>query len=432
MIAALDVPVIQINTAGGCHLDANMVQSVLPELPLESIDLLVIENVGNLVCPAEFDLGEDAKVMLLSITEGDDKPLKYPRMFRDCEALLVNKVDLAPHLDVDLAKIRADALGLNPALPVFEVSARSGPGPGGLVRVAGETRWPSSGTPPPSCRRAEPAPAAEPGAALAPWGTGSVPRAVAGAHDDPRMRIEVTGVVQGVGFRPTVWRLARELGLAGFVRNSSAGVEIEVEGDRAGEFADGAPRCAPSPRPDRGLAAREVPSRGDATSSILPSREAGATHRPLPRHRDLRRLPARDSPTRRTGASGIPSSTAPTAGRATRSPCGCPTTARTRRWRRSRCARTAPASTRDPADRRFHAQPIACPTCGPAVTFRGGAAPGRLQGAAAIRAAIGAAARRRHPRPQGPRRLPPRLRRLDAAAVDACASASGAATRPLR
>jgi hydrogenase nickel incorporation protein HypB len=88
----------------------------------------VIENVGNLVCPAEFDLGEDAKVMLLSITEGDDKPLKYPRMFRECEVLLVNKIDLAPHLDVSLAKIRADALALNPGLRVFEVSARSGAG----------------------------------------------------------------------------------------------------------------------------------------------------------------------------------------------------------------------------------------------------------------------------------------------------------------
>jgi hydrogenase nickel incorporation protein HypB len=128
VIAALGVPVIQINTAGGCHLDANMVQSVLPELPLEEIDLLVIENVGNLVCPAEFDLGEDAKAMLLSITEGDDKPLKYPRMFRECEVLLVNKVDLAPHLDVSLEKIRRDALALNPELRVFEVSARSGQG----------------------------------------------------------------------------------------------------------------------------------------------------------------------------------------------------------------------------------------------------------------------------------------------------------------
>jgi len=128
VIAALGVPVIQINTAGGCHLDANMVQSVLAELPLGEIDLLVIENVGNLVCPAEFDLGEDAKAMLLSITEGDDKPLKYPRMFRECEVLLVNKVDLAPHLEVSLEKIRRDALALNPALRVFEVSARTGAG----------------------------------------------------------------------------------------------------------------------------------------------------------------------------------------------------------------------------------------------------------------------------------------------------------------
>lgn len=145
VIAALDVPVIQINTAGGCHLDANMVQSVLDELPLDAIDLLVIENVGNLVCPAEFDLGEDAKAMLLSITEGDDKPLKYPRMFRECEVLLVNKIDLAPHLDVDLGKIRADACALNPALEVIEVSARSGAGLEGWYRWLEGKRAGSSG-----------------------------------------------------------------------------------------------------------------------------------------------------------------------------------------------------------------------------------------------------------------------------------------------
>jgi hydrogenase nickel incorporation protein HypB len=145
VIAALGVPVIQINTAGGCHLDANMVQSVLGELPLDAIDLLVIENVGNLVCPAEFDLGEDAKAMLLSITEGDDKPLKYPRMFRECEVLLVNKVDLAPHLDVDLGKIRSDARALNPALEVIEVSARSGAGLEGWYRWLEGKRAGSSG-----------------------------------------------------------------------------------------------------------------------------------------------------------------------------------------------------------------------------------------------------------------------------------------------
>ena len=105
-LASLHVPVTQLNTdpgfGGECHLDANMVRSALSELPLDEIDLLVIENVGNLVCPAEFRVGEDVRVMVSSVTEGEDKPLKYPLMFRACELVLVNKIDLLPHLDVDL------------------------------------------------------------------------------------------------------------------------------------------------------------------------------------------------------------------------------------------------------------------------------------------------------------------------------------------
>ena len=105
----LHVPVTQLNTdpgfGGECHLDANMVRSALPALPLDEIDLLVIENVGNLVCPAEFRVGEDARVMVSSVTEGEDKPLKYPLMFRACELVLVNKIDLLPHLDFDLDKL---------------------------------------------------------------------------------------------------------------------------------------------------------------------------------------------------------------------------------------------------------------------------------------------------------------------------------------
>jgi hydrogenase nickel incorporation protein HypB len=128
VIASHGVPVVQINTEGACHLDANMINEILPQLPLEEIDVLVVENVGNLVCPAEFDVGEDAKVMLLSITEGDDKPLKYPLMFQTSEALIINKVDLIPHLDVSLEKIRQDAQGLNPKLKVFEVSCKTGEG----------------------------------------------------------------------------------------------------------------------------------------------------------------------------------------------------------------------------------------------------------------------------------------------------------------
>src|SRR3954449_174046 len=108
-LAHLHVPVVQLNTDGGfggeCHLDANMVRSALGALPLDDLDLLVIENVGNLVCPAEFRVGEDARIMVSSVAEGEDKPLKYPLMFRACELVLVNKVDLLEHLDFDLDRL---------------------------------------------------------------------------------------------------------------------------------------------------------------------------------------------------------------------------------------------------------------------------------------------------------------------------------------
>ncbi len=121
-------PVVQINTGGACHLDANMISEVLGDLPLSELDILFIENVGNLVCPAEFKVGEDMKVMLLSIAEGHDKPLKYPLMFQESSALILNKVDLLPYTDVDIGKIRKDALSLNPKLEIFEVSCKTGAG----------------------------------------------------------------------------------------------------------------------------------------------------------------------------------------------------------------------------------------------------------------------------------------------------------------
>src|SRR5208337_837266 len=111
-INRLGVPVVQINTGGACHLDANMINEVIPDLPLDELDLLVIENVGNLVCPAEFQVGEDMKVMVLSIAEGHDKPLKYPLMFQESAALIINKIDLSPFLDVDIDKIKKDSLSL--------------------------------------------------------------------------------------------------------------------------------------------------------------------------------------------------------------------------------------------------------------------------------------------------------------------------------
>lgn len=129
-ISRFNIPVVQINTGGACHLDANMINEVLPELPLENLDMVIIENVGNLVCPAEFKVGEDVKVMLLSITEGHDKPLKYPLMFKESSALIINKIDLLPYLDVDINKIKRDALSINPSLSIFEVSCKTGAGIG--------------------------------------------------------------------------------------------------------------------------------------------------------------------------------------------------------------------------------------------------------------------------------------------------------------
>ena len=131
-LSRLHVPVTQLNTdqgfGGECHLDANMVRSALPEVPLDEIDLLVIENVGNLVCPAEFRVGEDARAMVCSITEGEDKPLKYPLMFRACELVIVNKIDLLPHLDVDLGVLLANIDAVNPDVPRLLTSARTGEG----------------------------------------------------------------------------------------------------------------------------------------------------------------------------------------------------------------------------------------------------------------------------------------------------------------
>ena len=127
-IESLGVPVVQINTGGACHLDANMIRVVMDDLPLKDIDLLFIENVGNLVCPAEFNVGEDIKVMLLSIAEGHDKPLKYPLMFQESTALVLNKIDLLPYTNVDLEKIRRDSLSLNPKLKIFDVSCKTGQG----------------------------------------------------------------------------------------------------------------------------------------------------------------------------------------------------------------------------------------------------------------------------------------------------------------
>jgi hydrogenase nickel incorporation protein HypB len=127
-IKRLGVDAVQINTGGACHLDANMIQSALEQVSLDGCNLLIVENVGNLVCPAEFELGEHKKVMILSVTEGDDKPLKYPLMFQKSSVLIINKIDLLPYVTCDVDKIKRVVRELNPQIEIFEVSCKTGEG----------------------------------------------------------------------------------------------------------------------------------------------------------------------------------------------------------------------------------------------------------------------------------------------------------------
>ncbi|HAX48406.1 MAG TPA: hydrogenase nickel incorporation protein HypB [Ignavibacteria bacterium] len=129
-VSAYNVPVVQIITNGGCHLEANLVNDSLKNLDLVQTDLLIIENVGNLVCPAGYDLGEDMKVVVISVTEGDDKPLKYPKMFINSKVLVINKIDLLPYVNCNIEQLKQNALKINPALQVFEISCTSGEGVG--------------------------------------------------------------------------------------------------------------------------------------------------------------------------------------------------------------------------------------------------------------------------------------------------------------
>ena len=127
-IASKGIPVVQINTGGACHLDGNMIRDTFNGFDFDALDLLVVENVGNLVCPAEFKVGEDFKAMILSVTEGEDKPTKYPLMFRESKVLLINKIDLLPYVDCSVEKIRSEALKVNPHLTLFEISCKTGEG----------------------------------------------------------------------------------------------------------------------------------------------------------------------------------------------------------------------------------------------------------------------------------------------------------------
>ncbi|HEX9656064.1 MAG TPA: hydrogenase nickel incorporation protein HypB [Bacteroidota bacterium] len=131
-LAKYNIPAVQIVTRGGCHLDAPLVRDALQQFESDGLQLLIIENVGNLVCPANYDLGESAKVVVVSTTEGDDKPLKYPQMFRQASVLIINKIDLLPYVNCSIDALRKNALSINPHLTVFETSCTT---------KAGIDRW---------------------------------------------------------------------------------------------------------------------------------------------------------------------------------------------------------------------------------------------------------------------------------------------------
>jgi hydrogenase nickel incorporation protein HypB len=127
-LSKFNIPAIQLTTGSACHLDANMIAAALPHLHLDNLDILVIENVGNLVCPAEFELGEDYKITILSVTEGDEKPLKYPLIFRKSSLLLINKIDLVQYTNFRVSEARNNALKINPNLDIIELSCTDGTG----------------------------------------------------------------------------------------------------------------------------------------------------------------------------------------------------------------------------------------------------------------------------------------------------------------
>ena len=157
-LAGFGFPVKQITTGGACHLDARMIERALADWRLEDLDLLFIENVGNLVCPASYDLGEAAKIVVLSVTEGDDKPLKYPAIFFRAELLVLSKIDLLPHVPFDMAAARDNAQRVHPEIEILELSATSGAGmETWLEWLEARRRQAQSAAPTPAAARAEPA-----------------------------------------------------------------------------------------------------------------------------------------------------------------------------------------------------------------------------------------------------------------------------------
>ncbi len=347
-IAATGVPVKQINTGAGCHLDAHMVGHALEAFDLERLELLLIENVGNLVCPAAFDLGEDHKVVVLSVTEGEDKPLKYPQMFHAADVMLLNKTDLLPHLDFDLERCKELARRVSPGITIFEVSSRSGAGMDGWYGWLAERVRARQG--------------------VAPGLVQPFPETMTSIE---RISVEIEGIVQGVGFRPFVYRLALIHGLSGWVRNTPRGVLLEAEGERAGldAFYAALTSEAPPLAVIGAIARTPIPVAGEAGFRILAS-ATGSGGVEIAPDGDVCPdcLAELFDPTDRRHCYPFINCTncGPRYSIITATPYD---RAATTMAPFAMCA-ACRAEYEDPASRRFHAQPNACPVCGPRLELR--------------------------------------------------------------
>src|SRR5581483_6837186 len=242
-------PTKQITTGGTCHLDARMIERHLADWHLGEIDLLFIENVGNLVCPSSYDLGEAAKVVLLSVTEGEDKPLKYPSIFFKSELLVITKMDLLPYVPFDRAAAEENARRVHPGMDIVRVSCTGGTGfLDWLIWI--EKR-----------RQAY-----------------LLANAAAVELMAVRRHIEVSGIVQGVGFRPYIYRLATDRHLSGNISNTSSGVTIEVQGPphAVQDFVSRLPVEVPPLARITDVSVIEIPCNGDREFRIVTSRRGDA------------------------------------------------------------------------------------------------------------------------------------------------------------
>ena len=331
-MAAASIPVVQINTGGGCHLDAPMVRSALPHLLPEGVDVLMVENVGNLICPAEFALGTHVNLVVASTAEGHDKPYKYPGMFAAADVVALNKADVAAVFDFDFEAFQRGVRMVNPQAPIFVVSCRTGDG-------------------------------------LDAWVDWLVAACHAELPAQHRLSVEIHGAVQGVGFRPFVYRLATELGLAGWVLNDTAGVFIEVEGDELtlAEFLRRLPAEPPPRALIQSLDAAWLAPAGYQRFEIRHSDGQGSkTVLVLP---DIATCPdclreVLDPADRRHG---YPFTNCTNCGPRFSIIQALPYDRPNTTMQRFVMCPACQAEYDSPLDRRFHAQPNACPVCGPQV-----------------------------------------------------------------